>query len=107
MSFRMLNESFVCWNCGKEILPHPEGSARNHCPICLYSKHVDDNSPGDRLSTCYGMMIPVWIDHKKNKGDMILHACQKCGKEILNKVAPDDDFLGFIRQRNKHMWDAF
>ena len=34
---------------------------------------------------------------------MILHACQKCGKEILNKVAPDDDFLGFIRQRNKHM----
>ena len=32
---------------------------------------------------------------------MLKHKCQKCGKEILNKVAPDDDFLGFVKKMNK------
>ncbi len=40
-------------------------------------------------------MSPIWIDHKKNKGYMIKHKCQKCWKEILNKIAPDDNFLEF------------
>jgi DNA-directed RNA polymerase subunit RPC12/RpoP len=41
----MINESFTCENCGKEIEKHPEGSARNHCPYCLSSKHLDDTFP--------------------------------------------------------------
>ncbi|MDD2871448.1 MAG: RNHCP domain-containing protein [Candidatus Gracilibacteria bacterium] len=101
MGFKMINESFVCENCHNEITQHPEGSARNHCPFCLYSKHMDDNFPGDRASKCHGLMIPVDIDYKKNKGNMIKHKCTKCGKEILNKVAPDDEFLEFIKKRNK------
>jgi len=32
---------------------------------------------------------------------MIKHKCSKCGKEILNKIAPDDNFLDFIEKRNK------
>ena len=97
----MINESFECENCWKLIEKHPEWSARNHCPHCLYSKHMDKDFPGDRLSECQWLMKPVWIDYKKNKWNMIKHKCVKCGKEILNKVAPDDNFLDFIKKINK------
>ena len=63
----MRNESFSCQHCGADVTAHQTGSARNHCNICLYSLHVDDMSPGDRLATCHGLMAPVGIDHKKNK----------------------------------------
>ncbi len=101
MWFTMINDSFACENCGTQIEKHPEGSARNHCPVCLYSKHLDDVTPGDRASTCHGMMEPIWIDYKKNKWNMIRHRCMKCGKEMLNKLAPDDNFLDFIQKYNK------
>jgi DNA-directed RNA polymerase subunit RPC12/RpoP len=101
MAFIMRNESFVCENCNKNIPAHPDGSARNHCPFCLHSKHVDEDFPGDRAATCHGLMEPIDIDYKKNKGNMLLHKCKLCGKEILNKIAPDDDFLPFIQKLNK------
>lgn len=101
MWFKMINESFVCENCGKKIEKHPEGSARNHCPYCLYSKHLDEIHPWDRLSNCHGLMKPIWIDNKKNKWWMIKHKCIKCSKEILNKLAPDDNFLDFVKVNNK------
>ena len=100
MSFVMHNESFVCEKCHKNIIQHPHGSARNHCPFCLYSKHLDKDFPGDRLSLCHGLMKPIDIDYKKNKGYMIKHKCESCEKEILNMIAPDDDFLSFIHKRN-------
>ena len=96
----MRNENFVCKKCGQSASPHPTGSARNHCPYCLYSLHVDAEFPGDRASECHGLMAPVGIDYRKNKGDMIRHRCETCGKEILNIVAPDDDFLAFVRRMN-------
>lgn len=46
-------------------------------------------------------MSPVGMDYRKGKWDMIRHQCQKCGKEMLNKVAPDDDVIGFVREKNK------
>lgn len=98
----MYNESFECEYCHEQVAPHTEWSARNHCPFCLCSRHVDDVSPGDRASLCSGKMNPVGIDYRKNKGYMIEHCCERCGKKILNKVAPDDHFLEFIRERNKH-----
>lgn len=101
MAFKMINESFACENCGKTIEKHPEWSARNHCPFCLCSKHLDDDFPGDRASNCHWIMKPIWIDNKKNKWWMIKHKCSKCGKEILNKVAPDDNFVDFVRDLNK------
>ncbi|WP_419962425.1 RNHCP domain-containing protein [Psychrobacillus sp. BM2] len=30
-------------------------SFRNHCPFCLFSKHLD-NYPGDRSSECQDLM---------------------------------------------------
>lgn len=101
MWFKMINEQFSCENCGKYIEKHPEWSARNHCPYCLYSKHLDLDFPWDRLSDCKWLMKPIWIDNKKNKWWMIRHKCQKCEKEILNKLAPDDNFLTFIKNYNK------
>ncbi len=101
--FKMINESFTCENCSREVEKHPEGSARNHCPFCLYSKHLDKDFPWDRLSDCHSIMKPIWIDFKKNKWYMIKHKCTKCSKEILNKLAPDDNFLEFVKKMNKNL----
>ncbi len=96
MAFIMRNESFACENCGKEVLKHPTGSARNHCPFCLHSKHLDKEFPWDRLSQCFGLMKPIAKDHKK-KGWMIVHECQKCGKKIPNILAGDDSVEVFAK----------
>lgn len=80
------NCSFLCENCGREVVPLTNGSYRNHCPYCLYSKHVDD-IPGDRLSKCKGLMKPVGLEFKPKKGFQIVHECIKCGVRKVNKVA--------------------
>lgn len=98
MNFIMKNESFLCEKCHKMISKHPTGSARNHCPYCLYSLHVDDVFPWDRASLCHNLMQPIDIEYKKNKWWMIQHQCVKCQKLILNKIAPDDDFLTFSQK---------
>jgi len=96
----MINEGFICENCGKKVEKHPEWSARNHCPFCLHSKHLDENFPWDRASNCFWIMQPIWIDYKKNKWYMIKHKCKICKKETLNKISPDDNFLDFISKLN-------
>lgn len=98
----MINDSFECENCNQLIPKHPEWSARNHCPFCLCSKHVDDTLPWDRMSECHSLMRPVGIDYRKNKWYMIKHKCSKCDKEILNKVAPDDKFEDFTKTLYKN-----
>ena len=101
MAFIMINESFLCENCGKMIDKHPLWSARKHCPFCLCSKHLDKEFPWDRASNCLWLMHPIWIDYKKNKWWMIKHRCVKCKKEIINKIAPDDEYVDFVRKLNK------
>src|SRR4051812_29248383 len=98
MTFIARQEPFVCEHCHREVLPLESGSYRNHCPHCLYSKHVDDTGPGDRASLCQGLMAPVTLDQDGKKGWMILHRCTRCGKEIPNKAAPDDDLTGFLER---------
>ena len=75
-NFTMRDEEFICENCQKKVSPLGY-TARDHCPYCLYSKHVDIN-PGDRLSNCGGLMKPVEIQ-QKNGEFIILHKCEKCG----------------------------
>ena len=86
--FKVIDESFICENCGKQV-PKLGYSCRNHCPYCLYSKHVDIE-PGDRLQTCHGLLIPIGIETTK-KGYVIIFKCKKCGEIRKNKVAEDDD----------------
>ena len=94
MSRRKENTGFVCENCGREVLPVTDGSYRNHCPFCLYSKHIDIE-PGDRVGRCGGLMRPVGLIYKSGKGFQLVHRCLKCGEEKVNRVAelsvqPDD-----------------
>ena len=88
MSRREENTGFVCENCGRKVLPVSNGSYRNHCPFCLYSKHVDRKS-GDRREECGGLMKPVGIKYKSGKGFQIVHRCLLCGAEKVNKIAGD------------------
>jgi len=85
------NTGFTCEKCGKEVGPHTGGSCRNHCPFCLFSKHVDLEVPGDRENLCEGLMVPIGIELNHKKGTRIIHMCQKCGFKTFNRAAPDDD----------------
>lgn len=73
---------------------------RNHCPYCLWSRHLDLHTPGDRLAACKGKMQPVGLSRKpgRNKyaparsGELLLvHLCVDCGRVSLNRLAADDD----------------
>ncbi len=91
MSKKRENVGFVCENCGREVKPLSNGSYRNHCPFCLYSKHVDC-LPGDRASDCGGLMKPVGVIYKPNKkGYQLKHRCLRCGHEGMNIVAAEDE----------------
>lgn len=87
--FKMIDEEFICEVCGKKVLPL-KYSARDHCPYCLCSKHVDIN-PGDRLNPCKGILRPVSIDKFKDTYK-IVYKCSKCGSTHRNIMANDDDF---------------
>ena len=86
--FNMLDESFICENCNKNV-DKLKYSARDHCPFCLYSKHVDIN-PGDRANKCKGLLKPIEIEKFKNTYK-IIYKCQKCKQLHKNIVATDDN----------------
>ena len=87
--FNVIDESFVCENCGKKV-EKLEYTARDHCPFCLYSKHVDIN-PGDRANICKGLLKPVGIEKFKDTYK-ILYKCEKCHEEHKNIMATDDNY---------------
>ena len=88
MNFRKVTEDFTCDNCNNKV----KGSGyTNHCPNCLYSKHVDHLSPGDRKSDCLGLMVPVSLKLVGGQPNKIKFICQKCQKNIYNKVSDDDN----------------
>ena len=61
----------------------------DHCPACLWSKHVDFE-PGDRLSRCYSLMEPIGVSQKH--GELRLrYRCQKCHLVRENRVQKNDD----------------
>ena len=77
----------MCGHFGKRVSGN---GYTNHCPKCLWSKHVDVN-PGDRSADCGGMMKPVSFEQKSG-GWRILHKCEKCGHKKINRLSKDDDF---------------
>ena len=99
-SFVVIDESFICENCGYEVKKLGY-SCRNHCPKCLYSKHVDKN-PGDREEECHGMLEPIGIDTNSKKGYVIVFKCQKCGAIRKNKMAEDDNMDLIIELSTKN-----
>lgn len=86
--FNMINESFICENCGEEV-KKSDYTARDHCPYCLFSKHVDIN-PGDRMNPCKGLLEPIGIEKFKDTYK-IIYKCKKCNKNHKNIIEKDDD----------------
>lgn len=91
--FIMKDEEFICENCQKKV-EKLNYTARDHCPYCLYSKHVDIN-PGDRQNNCLGLLEPISIEKYKNTYK-IIYKCTKCNKIHKNIMANDDNFEKII-----------
>ena len=83
--FNMIDEDFICENCGNKVKKLGY-TARDHCPYCLYSKHLDIN-PGDRENTCKGLMRPIGIE-KFKKIDTIIVDPPRVGvsKKVINNI---------------------
>jgi len=82
---------FRCEHCGQSVATRSAGSAhRNHCPHCLWSKHVD-HRPGDRSACCDGPMEPVAVWVRKGGEWAIIHRCAACGDLHSNRIAVDDN----------------
>lgn len=92
----MKTSGFKCLNC-KEFVADKKfiGTAhRNHCPICLWSKHIMN-------SDCGGKMEPIGLTFKKEGLDkygkekigelMMIHLCLTCHRLSFNRIAADDN----------------
>jgi hypothetical protein len=72
---------------------------RNHCPYCLWSRHLDLYAAGDRLSACKAPMQPIALTSKHNRDKyrrgpgelMLVHQCAHCSDFSINRIAADDD----------------
>ncbi len=85
--FTRRTEDFLCEHCGYSVVGN---GYTNHCPECLWSKHVDIN-PGDRAESCLGLMEPQSA-FQKNGQWTIVHKCLDCGFVRNNKTVTEDSF---------------
>ena len=91
------DESFICSHCGCTVGPVPSGgSQRNHCPECLWSRHVD-LSKGDRRCGCRGTMEPIGVWVKPSGEWSLIHRCSSCGFIRANRIAADDNEVLLFR----------
>ena len=90
--FTRTKENFTCGHCGQKV----KGNGyTNHCPVCLWSKHVDIN-PGDRQNECGGLMKPIAVE--LGHGEYVLtHKCEACGAIKRNKTSTKDSFEAILR----------
>ena len=94
--------SFICVHCGLYVPCMPELAGvqnRNHCPSCLWSRHLDSLSVGDRRSGCKAAMEPIGLTTKPSRNKyareqdgelMLIHRCSRCRKIAINRIAADD-----------------
>ncbi|NOY14876.1 MAG: RNHCP domain-containing protein [bacterium] len=97
--FQRKKEDFVCDNCGAGVIGN---GYTNHCPKCLYSKHVDVN-PGDRQAGCGGLMRPAGLKTKNNQYQ-IIHRCLKCGHVQSTRTSVHDDFEKILKLSRGEKW---
>ncbi len=86
MSFTKRKEDFICEHCGAQVVGN---GYTNHCPNCLWSKHVDVD-PGDRAANCGGMMEPIALEGS-TPNYRIVHKCEKCGLVRRVDSSPSDN----------------
>ncbi len=89
--------AFRCRNCGLDVPTDAPGTAhRNHCPSCLWSRHVDD-APGDRAADCGAAMEPVAVSTRRDGEWTLVHRCRGCHTLHLNRIAGDDNPLALMQ----------
>lgn len=93
---------FTCAYCGAYVSCDPLLAGvqnRNHCPYCLWSRHLDWREAGDRLAGCRAPMRPVGFTTKRGRNKyarerdgelMLIHRCEACGHFSINRIAADD-----------------
>lgn len=97
-----ITSDFTCKHCHNYVSTDPFFSGvnnRNHCPYCLWSRHMDMFEPGDRMAACKAAMQPVGLTLKRTnkkygsqQGElMIIHQCVECERISINRIAADDD----------------
>lgn len=84
--FTRTAEDFTCGQCGAQVTGD---GYTNHCPVCLWSRHVDIN-PGDRAAECGALMEPIGIEQRAGVW-RVMHECTACGHRKINRVADADD----------------
>ena len=87
MTFTRRIENFKCRNCGEPVRGN---GFTNHCPHCLWSRHVDID-PGDRLEACRGMMEPISAEAGGGGDYYVIHKCSFCGAKKRFKTSQADD----------------
>lgn len=91
------DEGFTCGHCARPVPAHGR-TARNHCPYCLRSRHVDV-VPGDREADCGALMDPVGMELVKGV-PTLHHRCRACGAErrvrVLRDGAVPDDWAAVV-----------
>lgn len=104
--YRDRGGSFRCVHCGLDVPAGAPGTAhRNHCPTCLWSRHLDDDVPGDRASDCQASMEPIAVTvrgaslrgERSGSEWVLIHRCTGCDQLRLNRSAGDDNPLVLVR----------
>ncbi len=54
-----------------------------------------DEFPGDRASSCGGILAPVKAQMKQDK-IVLVYVCRNCGMERRNRSAPDDQMEAIL-----------
>ena len=80
-------ENFVCEVCGERVIGD---GYTDHCPKCLWGKHMDEEVPGDRESGCKGLMKPEYTEYVSGQ-TKIHYKCQSCGHKFVVRIGKNDD----------------
>jgi len=86
-NFKRVVEDFVCGNCGEKVAGD---GYTDHCPKCLWGKHVDKEIPGDRAAECKQLMEPIKTIYQKDVF-RIVYRCQGCRHEFVVKTGENDN----------------
>jgi hypothetical protein len=90
-------DTFRCRHCRLDVsMDAPGTQHRNHCPSCLWSRHLD-NAPGDRAADCEGSMEPIAVCVRGDGEWALVHRCGGCATVRVNRIAGDDNPLLLMR----------
>jgi hypothetical protein len=97
-SRRSRGDSFRCRHCRLDVpATAPGTNHRNHCPSCLWSRHLDADVPGDRAAGCAGAMEPIAVSVRADGEWALVHRCTGCAAVSVNRIAGDDNPFALMR----------